>query len=233
VFRRDSAPPDRVEVVDPAPERAETEGGTMQGAPEPVRDGGWTRAGILRLAAAGGAVVAGGAAIGARSDDGTSLAAPSQDTDAEILNFFLLLEYLQEALYREALRRTRLTGELKEFARIVGGQESEHVAFLTKRLGGRARERPRPNFGNALRTPEQFRAAAIDLEETTIAAYLGQGANLTRGAVGTVATLLSVEARQAAWVLDLAGEFPAPHAADPARKPDDVLAHLRELRFIS
>ena len=216
-----------------APEGAETEGGTTPGRTQPVRDGGWTRAGILRLAAAGGAVVAGGAAIGARSDDGMSLATTSPDTDAKILNFFLLLEYLQETFYREALQRTRLTGDLNEFARIVGRQESEHVAFLAKRLGGRARARPRPTFGDALSTPERFRAAAIDLEETTIAAYIGQGANLTRGAVGTVGTLLSVEARQAAWVRDLAGESPAPRAADPPREPDDVLAHLREQRFIA
>jgi hypothetical protein len=45
--------------------------------------------------------------------------------------------------------------------------------------------------------------------------------------------MLSVEARQAAWVLDLAGKPPAPRAADPARKGDDVLAELRRRRFIS
>ena len=205
----------------------------MRGRTQPVRDGGRTRAGLFRLAAAGGAAVVGGAAIGARKTDGTSLAAPSADTDAKILNFFLLLEYLQEAFYREALRSSRLSGDLTEFARTVGRQESEHVAFLIKRLGGRARARPRSNFGDVLSTPERFRAAAIDLEETTIAAYIGQSANLTRGAVGAVGTLLSVEARQVAWVLDLAGEDPAPRAADPARKPADVLAHLRERRFIS
>jgi hypothetical protein len=171
-------------------------------------------------------------AIGAHSGDGTSLAAPSADRDAKILNFFLLLEYLQEAFYREALGSARLTGDLSEFARTVGRQESEHVGFLAKRLGGRARQRPRTNFGNMLSTPERFRAAAIDLEETTIAAYIGQSANLTRGEVRAVGTLLSVEARQVAWVLDLAGEDPAPRAADPARKPDDVLAHLRERGFI-
>ena len=204
----------------------------MHGRAQPVGDRGWTRAELLRLGAVGGTVVAGGAAIGASRGDGTSLAAPSRDTDARILNFFLLLEYVQEDFYREALRRARLPGELREFATTVGGQESEHVAFLTKRLGGGARARPRPKFGNALSTPERFRAAAIDLEEATIAAYIGQGANLTRDTAGAVATLLSVEARQAAWVLDLAGESPAPRAADPARKSDDVLADLRQRGFI-
>ena len=205
----------------------------MQGRTQSGRDRGWTRAGLFRLAAAGGAAVAGGAVIGAQDRAGNSFAAPSADTDAKILNFFLLLEYVQEAFYREALRSARLNGDLSEYARTVGRQESEHVAFLTKRLGDRARPRPRSSFGDALSSPERFRAAAIDLEETTIAAYIGQGANLMRGTVGAVGTLLSVEARQAAWVLDLAGESPAPRAADPARKPEAVLAHLREQGFIS
>jgi hypothetical protein len=203
----------------------------MQGrTSDPAR--GWTRGGLFRRAAMGGAVVAGGAAIGARGGDGTSLAAPSADTDAKIFNLFLLLEYLQEALYREALEKAGLTGDLEEFARSVGPQETEHIAFLEKRLGDRARARPRPDFGDALSTPERFRAAAIDLEELTIAAYIGQGANLTRGAVGPVGTLLSVEARQVAWLLDLAGESPAPHAADPPRKPEEILGELRKRRFI-
>ena len=63
-----------------------------------------TRAGLFRVAAVGGAVMAGGAVIGGRDQDGL-LAAPSADTDARILTFFLLLEYVQEAFYREALRR--------------------------------------------------------------------------------------------------------------------------------
>ena len=190
-------------------------------------DGGWTRGGLFRLAAGGGAVAA-GAVLGASRKDGASLGAPSKDTDANILNFFLLLEYVQEAFYRDALDGTGLSGPLGEFARAAAAQETEHVGFLVKRLGSRARARPRLEFGDALSTPERFQAAAIDLEETAIAAYIGQGANLTRDAVRAVGTMISVEARQAAWVLDIAGEPPAPHAADPSRKPSDVLSHLRE-----
>jgi hypothetical protein len=178
---------------------------------------GWTRRRLLGAAAAGGALAGGGAALGA----------PSADEDARILNFFLLLEHLQEALYRDGLRRAGLSGELAEYARAVGAQETEHAAFLADRLGSRARPRPRPDFGDALGSPERFRAAAIDLEETALAAYIGQGANLTRGTVAAVGTLLSVEARQAAWLRAIAGQHPAPNAADPARTPTDVIAHLR------
>jgi len=202
---------------------------TLRADPEA---GGLTRVGLVRLAAAGGAVVAGGAALGIRNG-GAPLAAPSAETDAKILNFLLLLEYLQDAFYREALRRTGLTGELEEFARTVGPQESEHAAFLAERLGARARARPRADFGDALRTPARFRAAAIELEEAAIAAYIGQAANLNSDAVGSIGTLLSVEARQAAWVRDLGGVSPAPRAADSARTPEEVLTQLRRQGVIT
>jgi hypothetical protein len=120
-----------------------------------------------------------------------------------------------------------------EFATTVGEQERDHVAFLTERLGSDARPRPTLNFQGALSSPERFRDAAIELEEAALAGYIGQGANLTRDTITSVATLVSVEARQAAWVRDLAGVSPAPHAADPARKADRVLADLRKWGYVS
>ena len=73
----------------------------------------------MRRAAMGGAVVAGGAAIGARGGDGAPLAAPSADTDAKIFNFFLMLEHVQEAFYRQAVESGRLEGRLPS-SRAVG-----------------------------------------------------------------------------------------------------------------
>jgi hypothetical protein len=193
---------------------------------------GWTRGGLLRALIGGGAIVAGGAAIGARNESGASLAAQSKDSDVEILNFFLLLEYAQESLYREAVETGRLTGDLLEYATTVGEQESEHVAFLTDRLGSRARPRPTLAFQDRLSTPDQFRDTAIDLEELALAGYIGQGANLTTDAITSVATLVSVEARQVAWVRDLAGVSPAPRAADPALKAERVAERLRQGGYV-
>ncbi|HET9737204.1 MAG TPA: ferritin-like domain-containing protein [Solirubrobacteraceae bacterium] len=195
--------------------------------------GGWTRAGLVRTAIGAGAVAAGGAAIsGSRGDDAASLAA-AQDADADILNFFLLLEYVQEGFYRESAEKAQLDGELLTYAQTVLGQEGEHIAFLEKWLGARARARPELDFGDATGSAERFRDTAIYLEEAAIAGYIGQGANLTRKTITDVATLISAEARQVAWVRDLAGINPAPHAADPARKGDDVVADLRKRGFLS
>jgi hypothetical protein len=182
----------------------------------------YTRAGLLRAAAAGGVAVAGGSA----------LAAAPNDTDAEILNLFLLLEHMQEAFYRDALATDRLEGELREFAATVLPQERAHVAFLEERLGSRAHPPPQTGFEQALSTPERFRDTAIELEEAAIAAYIGQGPNLSRQTVGRVAGLVAVEARQVAWVRDLAGVSPAPRVADPARKPDAVVAALRRKGYL-
>jgi hypothetical protein len=192
---------------------------------------GWSRARVLRGALGGAAVIGGGVALGRRSG-ATSVAAPSKDTDVEILRVLLLLEQVQEAFYGAALERAGLDGKLLRFATTVGRQERTHVAHLTKQLDGRAPAAPQTDFGDSLDDPERFRDTAIELEEATVAAYIGQGANLTRRAVAAVAGLVSVEARQAAWVRDLAGVSPAPRAADPARKPEAVLSDLRKRGFI-
>ena len=193
---------------------------------------GCTRAALFRAAVGGGAVAAGGAVMAAGRDDDASLAAPSKSRDADILNLFLSLEYVQEAFYRAAVETDRLDADLLTFARTVGDQEHQHVAFLKRKLGRRAGQPPRSQFGDMLASDESFRDAAIELEEAAIAAYIGQAANLTRATLASVATLVSVEARQAAWIRDLAETSPAPRAADPARTPQDILAALRKRGFI-
>ncbi len=195
--------------------------------------GRWTRGRLLRAALGGGALVAGGTLMGVRGDGGTSVAAPSKATDAEILNLFLLLERVQEGFYREAVERGGLSGELLEYANAVGEQESEHVAFLERRLGSRARAEPQLDLPpDMFETADRFRDSAIELKEAAIGAYIGQSANLTRGTMSPIATLVAVEARQVAWIRDLAGVSPAPDAADPGRKPEQVLAALRDRRYI-
>jgi len=198
---------------------------------EPIQTGRWTRGRVLRAAAAGGVAAGGGALLGRRLDNGAT-AAPSERQDAEIIGFLLQLEQIQEGLYRAALRSGRLDGPLRAFVRTVAPQESEHVAFLARRAGRRAGRRPQSDFSRAVKSSASFREAAIDLEELTLAAYIGQGANLTRATVADVARLVSVEARHAAWLRDMAGVSPAPRAADPPREPDAVLAALRERSYI-
>jgi hypothetical protein len=191
-----------------------------------------TRGRLLRAALGSGAVVAGGAATASWTGGGAPFAAQSEDTDAEILQLFLLLEQVQEGLYREAAQTERLHPALRRFAQTAGAHEREHVALLTARLGDRAGPPPRSDFGAAVTDSARFRRAAIELEEATLSAYIAQGANLTRDALAAVVPLVSVEARHAAWLRDLAGISPAPDAADAARSERDIMAELREKGLI-
>ena len=95
-------------------------------------------------------------------------------------DFSLQLEQVQEGLYRAAAAAGRLDGPLREYVahgRAAGGGARR---LPGPRAGGSAGEPPRSDFSDVVRSPERFHSAAIDLEELAIAAYIGQGANLTR-----------------------------------------------------
>jgi len=199
------------------------EGGTAGGALSSRRD-------VLKIAIAGGGLLLGG--VAAERVLGATSATPSAAQDRQILNYALLLEYLQAAFYEEALARARLQGELREFAEVVGEHERAHVAFLKKALGGSARVEPSFKFGRATRDQKKFASTARVLEDAGVAAYNGQAANLTRAALGPAVEIVSVEGRHAAWIRDIVGIEPAPRAADPGATVDDITASLKSLGFV-
>lgn len=185
-----------------------------------------SRRGLLARAALGvGAAGAGGLVAS------VAASAPSPGRDTQILNFLLLVEYLQQDLYAEALAAGQLTGELETFAREAGAHEQEHVSLLRSELGGEARPKPSFRFGDALTREGRFAAAALTLEETAVSAYIGQAANLTTDRRLAVARIVSVEARHAAWIRDFVGRLPAPYAADRAKTPEGVMATIERTGF--
>lgn len=190
-----------------------------------------SRAEVVRKAvAAGGAVLGGGLLLTGLSRSASS--APSPEQDVRVLNFVLLLEELEAAFYAEALARRRLTGELRQYAGIVGAHERAHVRFIRRVLGGKARRRPGFDFGSATSDAGEFTAAAITLEDLNVAAYNGQAANLTKGALRAAARIVSVEARHAAWIRDIAGRPPAAEPTDAAMSERQVRAALEKTGFL-
>jgi hypothetical protein len=181
-------------------------------------------------AVAGAAAIAGFSLLGPRALPAG--AAPSGAQDQKIFNFALLLEYLQAAFYGEAVDHGRLKGEVRQFAEIVSGHERAHVDFLRKALGVHARSRPAFDFGDATKDERKFLDAAVLLENTGVVAYNGQAANLTKKALAAAAEIVSVEGRHAAWVSDLAGKDPAPHAADVGASATAVASTLRRTGFL-
>jgi rubrerythrin len=184
---------------------------------------------VGRGAVAGAAGIAGFSLLGPRAGQA---AAPSAAQDQKIFNFALLLEYMQAAFYSEAVDHGRLKGEVREFAEIVSGHERAHVNYLRKALGERARKRPAFSFGDATQDERKFLDAAVLLENTGVAAYNGQAANLTKKALAAAAEIVSVEGRHAAWISDLAGKAPAPRAADPGAPASAVVSTLRRTGFL-
>ena len=169
---------------------------------------------IKRIALSlGGLSAAGAAAAGLASasrSSGSSLSAE----DREVLEFALKFEQLQTAFYGQALRHGKLRGATKQFAEVVGGEERAHLHYLEHTLGRAATVAPSFTFGDATTDNAKFIAAAVKIEDTGLAAYNGQAGNMSRATLQSVARVISVEARHAAWARSLAGKLPAPVPAD-------------------
>jgi rubrerythrin len=191
-----------------------------------------TRAGLLEgVFLAGGGAVVGGVLIGGLPDFAASK--PSQKQDAEILNFALTMEYVQAGFYAEALERGSLDGELREFARRVGAQEQAHIDFIKQALGKAAGKRPKLDFGDDTASPEAFSEAALKLEDLGVAAYNAQAPNLTKPTLAAAGKIVSVEARHASWIRFIAGENPAPDAAEPTASAKRVVSTLEGSGYLA
>lgn len=194
-------------------------------------DSGLTRATLLRrAAAASGASLVGAAALVGPPELASS--APSAAQDAEVLAFLLELEELQEAFYAEAIAAGALPGAVAEYARVVGGHERDHVAYLRGALGTKAAKSAAFDFGDAVVTPDRFLAVAVELEEAGLAAYTGAAVNLTARTLREAARIVSVEARHTAWARDLAGRNPAPDASDEPISEAQARATIRGTGFV-
>ena len=163
------------------------------------------------------------AALGLSLDAVAGSAAPAapRARDRNILNFLLRLERIQAAFFRRAARSTGLTAELRQYATVVAKHDEAHAAALRSLLGPHA-ERPRFKLRPAARDQDGFMRAALALKEAAVAAYIGEGANLSVDRLTPVATMFSVEARHAAWIRSIGGVLPAPRAADAAKNPKAV-----------
>jgi len=153
--------------------------------------------------------------------------------DAAVLNYLLKFEYIQVALYTNALARftdrdwttfgaptARQT--LTEFL----SQEQSHAATLqdlVRRLGVASQ----PDCGDRFtrfRDIPSFLSVALALENAGVSAYLGILSMLRTPELQTgVASISSVESRHAAFIGVLSGESPAPAPADTPKSRAEAL----------
>jgi Ferritin-like domain len=190
---------------------------------------GESRADFLRTAAVGsGALLA-------------SLAmpplAPGQVRETAILNYGLGFEYLQSTFYTETERVgtiARMDQRRATWARTLGAHERAHVAILKKVLGGRAIKKPSFNFGGVTETIEAFTRTAVAMEDLTTALLTGQTPRVrTPALVAAFFSLLTVEARHAAWARRIAGFRPVGPPLDDPKTLGEVDRVIRSTRFIS
>lgn len=179
---------------------------------------------------AGGTLALGGIVVGGLPKLVT--AAPSPSQDAQILNFALLLEYLESSFYTDAVSGGALSGEVAKFAQVVRDHENAHVAYLKKALGSKAITKPTFDFKGTTMDQNMFIATSIALEDVGVGAYNGQGQNLTKPTLAAAATIVSVEARHAAWIRDIAAKNPAPAAFDPLFTKAQVQAKVNATGFV-
>jgi rubrerythrin len=182
---------------------------------------------LLGMAAAGAGALALTRVAGAR---GARLAA----SDVDILNYALVLEYLQASFYTEAERTGALKGKTAQAARVVGATERAHVKAFLQLLGSQAVKRPTFNFEGTTEQQKPFLKTAVALEDLAVAAYKGQAPKLRSNAVLAAAVgIHSVEARHAAWMRELFGITPAVNAFDKPASRQSVNRLVASTHFIS
>ncbi len=148
---------------------------------EAAADAGDTRSDFLRKGLfAGGSLVAGGVLMGGMP--AIAEAKPSAKQDRAILNYALTLEYLEAEFYKQAVASGALTGAALELGKVIAEHEAAHVKALKKALGRSAVKSPTFAFGETVTNQDKFLATAFVLENTGVAAYLGQ-ANLPKADV--------------------------------------------------
>jgi len=131
----------------------------------------------------------------------------------DILNFALLLEYLEAEFYVKGLDAGIIpAGGAEKIFMQISKHETQHVEFLKKALGGAAIEKPEFDFtAKGMFKPftsySQFLILSQAFEDTGVRAYKGQAGNLVGGGDLLQAALQihSVEARHAARVRRLRG----------------------------
>jgi len=192
-----------------------------------------TRASFLKKMGVGIGTIAVGGAFAGAIPRLASAATPA--SDVAILNFALTLEYLEADFYAGARANAGIfKGDTRNFVAVVAGHEATHVAFLKKALGSAAIKKPKFDFKGTNNTNQKtFEATAQLLEDTGVAAYLGQAGNIkTKAILAAAGSILTVEARHAAWMRHIRQTPPAPLVFDKPKTKAQILAAVGKTGFI-
>jgi hypothetical protein len=155
-------------------------------------------------------------------------------SDVAILNYALVLEYLQAAFYTEAQRMKALRGRAADAADVVGAVERAHIAAFRDVLGSKAARSPSFDFQGTTEDQNAFLKTAVAFEDLAVAAYKGQATRIKASSVLAAALAIhSVEARHAAWMRYLFGVEPAVRAFDEPQSKQQITRVVNSTNFIT
>lgn len=147
----------------------------------------------------------------------TSVSAQAEESDLEILNYALTLEYLEADFYNQGVEGGALSGRELALVKPIRDHENAHVAALTSTisdLGGEPVKSPKFKYPEGTFTKKAaFLETASVFEELGVTAYHGQVTFIKNvDILGAAAAIAGVESRHAAILADLTGgdPFPAP-----------------------
>jgi Ferritin-like domain len=198
--------------------------GTLRGGLEEAL--GTTRCGfLLGLLAAAAATVAG--------PQDAAQAGRLSESDVAILQFDLQFEYLQAAMYTEAVRIGHLTPKARDVARVIGAHEWAHARAIRHLLGSRAVKRAHFDYHGVTEHQGTFIRTAVAFEDLTAALLKYQALRLdSKSVLAAAASLHSVEARHAAWMRRLAGRVPTLTAFDQPKSQDAAKELILDTGFV-
>jgi Ferritin-like domain len=190
---------------------------------------GCTRAAFLRGTALGGAAMVATLV--------SPVSASAQIDDVDILNFGLQFERLQATFYTQA-EEIGTIGTMPaakaRWAQTLGAHERAHVRILKNVLGRKADGSPTFDFGEANETDAAFTRTAVAMEDLTVALLTGVAPRLRdRRLVSAFMSLLTVEARHAAWARHIVGATPAPDDFDHPRTLHSVQGAIARTHFVA
>lgn len=152
------------------------------------------------------------------------------NTDIDVLNYALTLEYLEADAYRAINDAGILSGRASTYFQAFGGHEQEHVNAITQtiqQLGGTPVSKPAFDFSGVPTDPMDVVKFFQTVEAVGASAYRGAAPSIQNGDVLTAALQIHAnEAEHAAALADLVApgtDLFSPDAFGEERTPAQVL----------
>jgi rubrerythrin len=146
-------------------------------------------------------------AVTALNDRWSLAQADDFNSDVDVLNYALTLEYLEAAFYEQGNSHNLLSGQAAQYLAQVQKDEETHVSLVTQaiqKLGGTPVEKPMVDFGSVFKDKNTYLETSFTFENLGVGAYLGAAGFIKNKAIlQAAAGIFGVEARHAAIVANL------------------------------